>query len=295
MMAENFIDYLRHEKRYATNTLTAYQVDLDQFITFIAEMGFKDPFSVNSSIIRLWVVHLVESGANPLTLRRKLSALNTFYKYAIKKGLSKSNPAKGISLPKAPIRLPKFVEQGKLLDHLANDHAFEDSFPGIRDKLIIEVLYATGMRRNELLQLKWSDINHSSGQLRILGKGGKQRIVPISTQLTAQIEQYRKIAGAHFGTDELPERIILTNQGQPAYPELIYLTVKKHLSLCSTQEKKSPHVLRHSFATHLSNNGAPLNDIKELLGHASLASTQVYTHNTIEQLKEVYKIAHPKA
>jgi integrase/recombinase XerC len=241
------------------------------------------------------VVHLVESGANPVTLRRKLSALNTYYKYAIRKGFCRSNPAKGISLPKVPVRLPKFVEQSKLLNHLSNNDAFDSSFPGIRDKLIIEMLYATGMRRNELLQLKWSDISYSSGQLRIFGKGGKERIVPISKHLISQLEEYKKLAIIHLNTNELPERIILTDQGKPAYPELIYKTVKKHLSLCSTQEKKSPHVLRHSFATHLSNNGAPLNDIKELLGHASLASTQVYTHNTIEQLKEVYKIAHPKA
>jgi integrase/recombinase XerC len=294
-MAENFIDYLRHEKRYATNTLTAYQNDLDQFRSFIAELGINDPASATSSIIRLWVVHLVESGANPVTLRRKLSALNTYYKYAIRKGFCRSNPAKGISLPKVPVRLPKFVEQSKLLNHLSNNDAFDSSFPGIRDKLIIEMLYATGMRRNELLQLKWLDISYSSGQLRIFGKGGKERIIPISKHLISQLEEYKKLAIIHLKTNELPERIILTDQGKPAYPELIYKTVKKHLSLCSTQEKKSPHVLRHSFATHLSNNGAPLNDIKELLGHASLASTQVYTHNTIEQLKEVYKIAHPKA
>lgn len=295
MVAENFIEYLRYEKRYAQNTLTAYQNDLEQFASFIAGLGIENTLKVTPSVIRLWVVYLVESGSHPVTLRRKLSALNTYYRFAIKKGWCKVNPAKGITLPKVPARLPKFVDQNRLVGYLTNEQAFDHSFSGIRDKLIMELLYATGMRRNELLQLSWSDIDLSARHIRILGKGGKERIIPVSQSLLLLLEEYKRNAMATFNQDILPSRIILTDQGKPAYPELIYRTVKKHLSLCSTQEKKSPHVLRHSFATHLSNNGAPLNDIKELLGHASLASTQVYTHNTIEQLKEVYKIAHPKA
>lgn len=295
MEAKDFVDYLRFEKRYAEHTVTAYSNDIAQFSGYLNDLGIEHFYLVKSSAIRLWVVHLVESGCNPATIRRKISALNTFYKFQIRKGYCDTNPAKGITLPKLSQRLPKYVEQNNLVELLSKQDVFSNNFQGLRDRLIVELLYATGMRRQELVQLKWSDINLSSAQIKILGKGNKERLVPVSQHLIIMLENYKSEMYAHFNETSLPDRIVITNNGREAYPELIYQTVKKYLSLCSTQEKKGPHVLRHSFATHLSNNGAPLNDIKELLGHASLASTQVYTHNTIEQLKEVYKIAHPKA
>lgn len=295
MEAKDFEDYLRFEKRYAEHTVTAYYNDIAQFSGYLNDLGIEHFHLVKSSAIRLWVVHLVESGCNPATIRRKISALNTFYKFQIRKGYCHTNPAKGLSLPKLSQRLPKYIEQDKLADLLSRSDVFSDDFQGLRDRLIIELLYVTGMRRQELVQLKWSDVNSQSAQIKILGKGNKERLVPVSLNIIKLLEEYKSVLYSHFNETSLPDNIVISNNGREAYPELIYQTVKKHLSLCSTQQKKSPHVLRHSFATHLSNNGAPLNDIKELLGHASLASTQVYTHNTIEQLKEVYKIAHPKA
>jgi integrase/recombinase XerC len=294
-MAENFIQYLRFEKRYAEHTVQAYQADIAQFTSFIKDLGIEQLFFIKTPQVRLWVVSLVENGCNPATIRRKLSALNTYYKFAIRKGLTEQNPAKGISLPKLPSRLPKYIEEHQLDLLMASSSAFSDDFKGHRDRMIIEILYATGIRRQELLNLSWSDVNEASMTMKVLGKGNKERIIPISQILLKQLHEYKSLCNKTFYGHALPDKIILSNKGTAAYPELVYKTVKKHLSLCSTQEKKSPHVLRHSFATHMSNHGAPLNDIKELLGHASLASTQVYTHNTIEQLKEVYKIAHPKA
>lgn len=294
-MTENFVQYLRYEKRYAEKTIEAYQNDIAQFSVFIQELGIEHFYLVKPPHIRLWIVSLVEAGVQAASLRRKISALNTFYKYSLRKGLAKTNPAHGVSLPRLPQRLPRYVEQKALNDLFNHEAVFSDDFSGERDRLIMELLYATGMRRQELTNLRWEDIDEANGQIKVLGKGNKERYIPVATGLICLLKKYRSHAGRHFNGTELPSQIVLTDKGQPAYPELIYKTAKKYLSLCSTQEKKSPHVLRHSFATHLTNNGAPLNDVKELLGHASLASTQVYTHNTIEQLKEIYKIAHPKA
>jgi integrase/recombinase XerC len=294
-MAENFIQYLRFEKRYAEHTVQAYQADIAQFTSFLKDLGIEQLFFIKTPQVRLWVVSLMECACSPASIRRKLSALNTYYKFAIRKGLTEHNPAKGISLPKLPSRLPKYIEEHQLDLLMKSSSAFSDDFSGQRDRMIIEVLYSTGIRRQELVNLRWPDVNEASMTMKVLGKGNKERIIPISRALLEQLHVYKSLCSDTFQGHELPDRIILSNKGTAAYPELVYKTVKKHLSLCSTQEKKSPHVLRHSFATHMSNHGAPLNDIKELLGHASLASTQVYTHNTIEQLKEVYKIAHPKA
>jgi integrase/recombinase XerC len=177
----------------------------------------------------------------------------------------------------------------------SNQSVFSSDFEGQRDKVIIELLYSTGMRRQELVDLKWQQLDEASLQLKIIGKGNKERRMPVSPVLIEMLHEYKETVKNTFPEKNFDKHIVVSNNGEEPYPELIYRTVKKYLSLCSTQKKKSPHVLRHSFATHLSNNGAQLNDIKELLGHASLASTQVYTHTTIEQLKEVYKITHPKA
>jgi integrase/recombinase XerC len=294
-MTENFIQYLRFEKRYAEHTVEAYRNDIAQFSGFLEGLGIEHLFFVKTSQVRLWLVELSENGASPSTLRRKASSLNTYYKFAIRKGIASINPAKGISLPKLPKRLPTYIEEPRLHKMMEQVESFSTEFPGVRDQLIIEILYSTGIRRQELLNLKWSDVNEAAMSIKVLGKGNKERLVPISERLLQLLRFYRSVYRQFFEGQQMPEQIILTNKGTTAYPELVYHSVRKYLSLCSTQNKKSPHVLRHSFATHMSNHGAPLNDIKELLGHASLASTQVYTHNTIEQLKEVYKIAHPKA
>lgn len=295
-MTEGFESYLQYEKRYSLNTVQAYQKDIAQFLAFIQELGVEQVILAQTQHVRLWIVSLSESKVSPASLRRKISSLNTYFRWQQKKGLAIANPASNIKLPKIPVRLPKFVEEPSM-DRLLDSTMpfFSNDFEGLRDRVIIELLYSTGMRRQELVNLRWDQMDIASAQLKIIGKGNKERRMPVSASLIALLNDYKKILQNTFPEKNFNKFIIVSNNGEEPYPELIYRTVKKYLSLCSTQKKKSPHVLRHSFATHLSNNGAQLNDIKELLGHASLASTQVYTHTTIEQLKEVYKITHPKA
>jgi integrase/recombinase XerC len=295
-MTEGFENYLQYEKRYSLNTVLAYQKDIAQFSAFIQELGVEQVILAKTQHVRLWIVSLSEGKTSPASLRRKISALNTYFKWQRKKGLAIANPAANIKLPKIPVRLPKFVEAPSM-DRLLNSNqsVFSSDFEGQRDKVIIELLYSTGMRRQELVDLKWQQLDEASLQLKIIGKGNKERRMPVSPVLIEMLHEYKETVKNTFPEKNFDKHIVVSNNGEEPYPELIYRTVKKYLSLCSTQKKKSPHVLRHSFATHLSNNGAQLNDIKELLGHASLASTQVYTHTTIEQLKEVYKITHPKA
>ena len=296
-MTEAFLNYLQYEKRYSSKTVTSYQTDLLQFFLFIEnEFQLSDLMSVKHNFIRAFVVDLVNKNNKPSSIKRKISALKSFYKYAQKTGKIKSNPADKINSPKIPERLPKFVEQSKINNLFDQpEKYFSDSYNGIQEKLIIDVLYSCGMRRQELITLTWSDINFGSNQLKVTGKGNKQRIIPIGNELVSSLQIFRNLQKEQFKNKSLASYVFLTADGNQLYPNLVYRIVKKYIGLCSTVEKKSPHVLRHSFATHMSNNGAKLNDIKELLGHASLASTQVYTHNTIEQLKDIYKIAHPKA
>lgn len=296
-MTEAFLNYLQYEKRYSSKTVTSYKTDLLQFFLFIEnEYQLSDLMSVKHNFIRAFVVDLVNKNNKPSSIKRKISALKSFYKYAQKTGKIKSNPADKINSPKIPERLPKFVEQSKINNLFDQpEKYFSDSYNGIQEKLIIDVLYSCGMRRQELITLTWSDINFGSNQLKVTGKGNKQRIIPIGNELVSSLQIFRNLQKEQFKNKSLASYVFLTADGNQLYPNLVYRIVKKYIGLCSTVEKKSPHVLRHSFATHMSNNGAKLNDIKELLGHASLASTQVYTHNTIEQLKDIYKIAHPKA
>jgi integrase/recombinase XerC len=297
MMIDAFLNYLQYEKRYSNKTVESYKTDLLQFFLFIKdEFQFEDALLVKHNFVRAWVVDLVNKNIQPSSVKRKISALKSFYKYAQKSGKIKSNPADKINSPKIPERLPKYVEQkniNQLFDF--SENYFSDTFNGMQEKLIIDMLYSCGMRRQELIDLKWENINFSSNQLKVTGKGNKQRLLPIGAELKNSLQLFKQIQTDFYKNKSVSSFIFLTDDGNQLYPNYVYRVVKKYISLCSTVEKKSPHVLRHSFATHMSNNGAKLNDIKELLGHASLASTQVYTHNTIEQLKEIYKIAHPKA
>lgn len=296
-MVEAFLNYLKHEKRYSPKTVESYKTDLLQFFLFIQnEFEIENPLVVKSNQVRAWVVQLVTEKNKPTSVKRKVSALKSFYKYYCKTGSLKINPADKINSPKIPERLPKYVEQNRMNDLFKTpEKYFTDSFSGMQEKLIVDVLYSTGMRRQELINLAWNDINFSSNQLKVTGKGNKQRIIPIGKDLVDSLQIFRKLQAEQLKNIPSASFVFLTEDGKQLYPNFVYRIVKKYIGLCSTAEKKSPHVLRHSFATHMSNNGAKLNDIKELLGHASLASTQVYTHNTIEQLKEIYKIAHPKA
>ena len=296
-MIEAFLNYLKYEKRYSIKTVESYKIDILQFFHFIKhEFELDDLLSVKNNQVRAWVVQLVNDKNKPSSIKRKISALKSFYKYGQKTGKLKTNPADKINSPKIPERLPKFVEQNKINNLFDEpEKYFNNTFEGMQEKLIIDVLYSTGMRRQELIDLKWSDINFSSNQLKVTGKGNKQRLIPIGNELVNSLRIFQKSQNEQLKNIPKAPYAFLTKDGKQLYPNYVYRIVKLHIGHCSTAEKKSPHVLRHSFATHMSNNGAKLNDIKELLGHASLASTQVYTHNTIEQLKEIYKIAHPKA
>lgn len=296
-MIEAFLSYLKHEKRYSIRTVESYQIDILQFFHFVeSEFQLTDLLAVKNTIIRTWIVELVNKKNKPASIKRKISALKSFYKYNQKIGNIKINPADKINSPKIPERLPKFVEQTKINDLLENNEKyFAPTFEGMQEKLIVDMLYSTGMRRQELIDLKWSDIHFGSNQVKVTGKGNKQRIIPVGKELISSLQIFQKNQKEKLKNISFAPYVFLTDTGNQLYPNFVYRLVKKHIGNCSTVEKKSPHVLRHSFATHMSNNGAKLNDIKELLGHASLASTQVYTHNTIEQLKEIYKIAHPKA
>ena len=294
MLLKSFITYLTHEKRYSQHTITSYQIDLDQFEAYIlAEFEFSF-LEIKHAQLRSYMVYLMETGNSETTINRKISALRSFYKFLLKEGKIDQNPTVLIKAPKIPKRLPVFVDAQKMDHLLDSEHYFDASFPSVRDHLVIELLFGTGMRLAELLQLKDTDIDIYSATIKVLGKRNKERIIPINKQLINQLNTYieqKKLQ--NFDNNLLI--LIVTNTGAAAYPKLIYRIVTSYLNHVSTHEKKSPHVLRHSYATSLLNAGADLNAIKELLGHSSLAATQVYTHNSIERLKTIYKQAHPKA
>jgi integrase/recombinase XerC len=249
------------------------------------------PEGVTSGEVRAWMISLIERGCVTSTVHRKMSALRAFFRYMRKHGMSSTDPMSGVKLPKKAKQLPVFVAE-EALDRLLDDYQFGDNFSGVRDRTIIEFLYLTGMRRSELISLRDEDVDLSSGQVRVTGKRNKQRVIPLVGSFIKSLEVYlesRSKAG-HAG-----DCFFVTEKGNKMYDKGVYNIVKRYLSMVTTVEKKSPHVLRHTFATHMLNHGADLNSIKELLGHASLSATQVYTHNTFEQLKKVYKQAHPRA
>ena len=293
MYIERFIRYLQFEKRFSPHTVTAYRQDLNQFNDFLI-LDRLDILLISHQDVRVWILNLMEKGFEAKTLNRKISVLRSFYKFLQREELLQSNPMIHVRAPKIPKRLPVIVEEQKMDSLLDNDHVFESNFQGKRNRLILELLYGTGMRLSELVNLKVSDINIYEQHIKVLGKRNKERIIPISGPLLLLIKDYLKEKETQ-NFDNKPASLIVTNTGKDAYPKFIYRIVNLSLSEISTQIKKSPHVLRHTFATALLNRGADLNAIKELLGHSSLAATQVYTHNSMEKLKSIYKQAHPKA
>ena len=293
MTLNSFLQYLRYEKRFSPHTVLAYEKDIEQFMSYsLAVFEISQPGDVMHTHVRSWIVHLMQNEISTRSINRKISALKTYFKFLMKRGNVEKNPLSKIVAPKAGKRLPSFIEK-KATGRLLEDFDFGDGYAGARSKMVIELLYSTGIRRSELIGLKRSDIDLRKQQLKVFGKGGKERLVPFGDSLCNSLKAYLKVKNETFPSSG--ESLFLTDKGKPVYPKLIYNTVKKYLSLVSTSEQKSPHVLRHSFATHLSDNGADLNAVKELLGHSSLAATQIYTHNSIEKLKKVYEKAHPKA
>jgi integrase/recombinase XerC len=289
---EDFLIYLQAEKRYASHTIKAYQNDLDQFHAFCQEHEHES-MDLHYKTIRSWVVFLMDAGYNPRTVHRKLTSLRTFCKYLIRLGELDANPLDRVLKPKLNKRIPSFVDENNM-NALLDKYDFGDDFTGFRNRLIIDLLYQTGMRRNELIGLKTGSINKEGKSIKVKGKRDKERIIPLNHDLVKAIEDYL-VYRSNVLTDITEDHLILTEKGRPAYDKLIYRIVNKYLALVTTLDKKSPHILRHTFATHMLNKGADLNAIKELLGHANLSATQVYTHNTFKKLKYIYNQAHPRA
>lgn len=295
MYTDKFIHYLRFEKRYSQNTITAYKKDLEQFEFFLQnEYQVSQVPDVNYQMIRSWIVSLSNDEVTNRSINRKLSVLKTYFKYLIREKLITENPLNKVVSPKTSKRLPEFVRE-ESMNELLDDVDFGSKFGGIRDRLIIEMFYFTGMRLSELVNLKDRDIDLNQRQLRVIGKRDKERVIPITEPLTTSIKHYLENREKNENFFEPNEYFFVTNKGNRIYKEFVYRCINSYLSMVSTLRKKSPHILRHTFATHLLNHGADLNAIKELLGHSSLAATQVYTHNTIEKLKSIYKLAHPRA
>jgi integrase/recombinase XerC len=299
MDRDRFIEYIRFEKRLSAHTVTAYQNDLNQFFLFLQlQFEISDICEVTHPMIRSWLVSLMEQGISARSVNRKLTTLKSFYRYLLKEGAVSENPMRKVISPKQSKRLPVFVEKEKM-DLLLDEVDFGEGFHGLRDRLVLELLYATGMRLSELVSLTETDIDFSTSTLKVLGKRNKERLIPFSGKFAGLLMSY--LDGKKKYLEMLPEKnpgclsLVITDTGGPAYPKFIYRVVRKYLAVVTTLKKRSPHILRHSFATHMLNNGAELNAVKELLGHANLSATQVYTHNTIEKLKTIYKQAHPKA
>ncbi len=287
-----FLSYLQFEKRYSAHTITAYSNDLIQFFDFIESQYDKFELEqVSGTMVRTWLASLKEAELTGKSLNRKISSLKSFFKFQIQKGLLTKSPMETVTSPKISKRLPAFVAENDIEQLLLN-LSFAEGWKGFTEKMVIQLFYATGMRLSELIQCKQNNVDLGKKQIKVLGKGNKERILPISVELALELKKY--IQQKPDEAQGVPN-LFVTEKGKPLQPRAVYTFVKFYLSQVTTLQKKSPHVLRHSFATHLMNNGADLNAVKELLGHSSLAATQVYTHNTIEKLKEVFAKAHPKA
>lgn len=293
MFIDRFIRFITYEKRFSKHTVTAYRHELTAYIDYVAtsETSVGD---VTHRQARSYLATRLESGFSPVSVNRSLAALRTYYRFLMREGAVKQNPFALVKALKAPKKLPVTVDKEKLVTLLDTATSFPDSFEGLRDKTVLEILFGTGIRLAELLQIREEHIDFYNGNIRIFGKRHKERLVPMNKSLQRLLRCYIEEKKQQLFDNNSPY-LIVTKKGAGAYPGLIYDIVTSYLSTISSQRKKSPHVLRHTFATTLLDNGADLNAIKELLGHAGLSATQVYTHNSVERLKSIYKQAHPKA
>lgn len=296
MLIDKFLQYLEYEKGYSSHTLVSYRTDLFQFREHVERLGSEafDPTKVDSDGIRQWVIDLKMAGEKSSSINRKLSALKSFFKFLKKDGLIKTDPMRKVIAPKKEKRLPAFVKEEEMDDLLSiHNEAFQDDFEGVRDRLIIEMFYTLGVRLSELIGMKNADVDLTDMTVTVLGKGNKERKIPFALPLKQTITLYLERRDDAFS--EAKRTFFQKENGDALYPMLVYRMVKRYISTVSTITKKSPHVLRHSFATAMLNNGADLDVVKELLGHANLAATEVYTHTTFEQLQSIYKQAHPRS
>lgn len=293
-MVAFFLEHLAYEKRCSGHTQQAYRHDLAQFQEFLASRGQEDITQATKRDVRSWIVALNQEGFKSVSINRKLSSLRTFFQFLLRQGKVSANPLKHIHALKKAKHLPHIFQEKNILQ-LFDVVDFSPEFSGLRDRLVLELLYGTGMRLSELLGLRWNQINIPQSEIRIFGKRQKERLVPIYPKLKQLITQYKLLIETQIPNQLNHQVVILTDSFNPAYPVLISRIVKKYLSVVSTEKKKSPHVLRHTFASHMLNSGAEINSIKELLGHSSLAATQVYTHTSVSKLLEAYDFAHPRA
>lgn len=292
-MIESFLRYLAHEKRYSEHTLTAYRNDLEQLQAFLTTQAIDSLEDADPLALRAWVVSLVEDEISSRSINRKMATLRSFYKFLLRREVIHKDPTGKLRALKTPKQLPNFAQEAeiqRLFDHMESPEGFE----AWRDRAVVELLYGTGIRLSELLGLQESDVHPNSYTLKVLGKRNKERVIPFPKPLQNTLERYLAAKKEHFGNN-VDTALIVNNKGEAAYPMLIYRTVKSYLNVFTNLDKRSPHVLRHTYATHLLDKGADLNAVKDLLGHASLAATQVYTHNSLEKLKAVFEQAHPKA
>lgn len=293
MHIQPFIDFIQLEKRYSAHTIQSYSKDLEQFQVFCRlQYQLDDIDHVNYQVIRSWIVHLMNEKITPKSVNRKISTLRSYYKFLLKRQIIKANPVYGIQGPKIPKRTPVFVPESQM-NTLFDQLQFPEDFEGQRDKMILELFYFTGMRKAELIGLKLNDIDFYQGTIKVLGKRNKERLIPAIPVLIEVIKQYISLRSQQEYAS-VSEVLFVNKKGQPLQPKQVYTIVNKYLQSVTTVNKKSPHILRHTFATHMLNAGADINGIKEILGHSSLAATQIYTHNSFEKLKSIHKKAHPK-
>lgn len=294
VVIQSFLDYLKFEKRYSPHTLISYEHDLISFFAFLSiNYGDITLSDITHGYIRSWLAEMKSNNITSRTINRKISSLRSFFKYHLKRGAVTTMPTAQVISPRISKRLPVFIKESETAELIGTLQQSSDDWKSLNAAMLISLFYATGMRLSELIGLKEKQVDRSRSQIRVLGKGNKERLIPVGSEVLKSIQSYQEQKAKEFG--ETGDFLLVTEKGKKMYPKYAWLLVNKYLGQASTLDKKSPHVLRHTFATHLVNNGADLNAVKELLGHASLAATQVYTHNTIGKLKNVHKKAHPKA
>lgn len=293
MSIPKFVQYLQTERRYSKNTVTAYETDLNQLASFSSsEYEVNDLKEVNGSILRSWMVSMLEEGKGAVSINRKISTCKSYYSFLLRGGEIKKLPTSKLISPKAKKVLPKFVKESEM-ENLFEQIKFPEDDLGIRDFLLVEILYSCGIRLSELIGIKENDVDLNNGSIKVLGKRNKERIIPVRDELLQKVKDWINIKKINGKFDR--QYLLVTDKGEKLYPKFVYRKVNYYLRQVTSLQKKSPHVLRHTFATHMLNNGAELNTIKEILGHANLSATQIYTHNSIEKLKNIYNQAHPRA